>query len=103
MDRKQIILQNDIQQVPLLAQFVDEVCEAAGIDMATAMKLNLAIEEAVVNVMNYAYPQDTVGDIKIEARGTIICWSLSSATLALPSTLRQRPRLTPHLVQRSAL
>ena len=69
MDRKQIILQNDIQQVPLLAQFVDEVCEAAGIDMATAMKLNLAIEEAVVNVMNYAYPQDTVGDIKIEAKG----------------------------------
>ena len=37
--------------------------------MATAMKLNLAIEEAVVNVMNYAYPQDTVGDIKIEAKG----------------------------------
>ena len=69
MDRKQIILQNDIQQVPLLAQFVDEVCEAAGIDMATTMKLNLAIEEAVVNVMNYAYPQGTVGDINIEAKG----------------------------------
>ena len=68
MDRKQIILQNDIQQVPLLAQFVDEVCEAAGIDMATTMKLNLAIEEAVVNVMNYAYPQGTVGDINIEVQ-----------------------------------
>ena len=68
MDRKQIILQNDIQQVPLLAQFVDEVCEAAGIDMATAMKLNLAIEEAVVNVMNYAYPQGTIGDINIEVQ-----------------------------------
>ena len=37
--------------------------------MATTMKLNLAIEEAVVNVMNYAYPQDTVGDINIEAKG----------------------------------
>ena len=36
--------------------------------MATAMKLNLAIEEAVVNVMNYAYPQGTVGDINIEAQ-----------------------------------
>lgn len=68
MDRKQIILQNDIQQVPLLAQFVDEACETAGLDMATAMKLNLAIEEAVVNVMNYAYPQGTVGDIYIEVQ-----------------------------------
>ena len=69
MDRKQIILQNDIQQVPRLALFVDEVCETVGLDMATTMKLNLAIEEAVVNVMNYAYPQGTVGDIKIEAKG----------------------------------
>jgi len=80
MDRKQIILQNDVQQVPQLAQFVDEVCErlregdgtsgmTAGLDMATTMKLNLAVEEAVVNVMNYAYPQGTVGDINIEAKG----------------------------------
>lgn len=37
--------------------------------MATTMKLNLAVEEAVVNVMNYAYPQGTVGDINIEAKG----------------------------------
>ena len=69
MDRKQIILQNDVQQVPRLAEFIDEVCETAGLDMATTMKLNLAIEEAVVNVMNYAYPQGTVGDINIEAKG----------------------------------
>ena len=65
MDRKQIILQNEVQQVPRLAEFIDEVCETAGLDMATTMKLNLAVEEAVVNVMNYAYPQGTVGDIYI--------------------------------------
>lgn len=68
MDRKLLTLQNDVQQVPQLAQFVDEACEAAGIDMATAMKLNLAIEEAVVNVMNYAYPIGTVGDVNIESK-----------------------------------
>lgn len=66
MDNKLLILQNDVQQVPQLAQFVDEACEAVGIDMATAMKLNLAIEEAVVNVMNYAYPAGTVGNVSIE-------------------------------------
>ena len=68
MDRKQIILQNEVQQVPRLAEFIDEVCETAGLDMATTMKLNLAVEEAVVNVMNYAYPQGTVGDIYIEVQ-----------------------------------
>ena len=68
MDRKRLVLQNDIEQVPQLALFVDEVCETVGLDMAETMKLNLAIEEAVVNVMNYAYPQGTVGDINIEAK-----------------------------------
>lgn len=68
MEKKLLILQNDVQQVPQLAQFVDEACEAEGIDMAIAMKLNLAIEEAVVNVMNYAYPVGTVGNVSIEVR-----------------------------------
>ena len=32
------------------------------------MSLNLAIEEAVVNVMNYAYPEGMTGDVTIEAK-----------------------------------
>ena len=68
MDRKLLILQNDIGQVPQLALFVEEVCETVGLDMATTMKLNLAIEESVVNVMSYAYPVGTVGDVSIEAQ-----------------------------------
>ena len=67
MDIKNLTLPNDVQEVPQLAAFVDEVCEAASIDMATTMKMNLAIEEAVVNVMNYAYPPDTKGEARIEA------------------------------------
>lgn len=65
---RNLTLQNDVQQVPRLAQFVDEVCEALDFDISTAMQLNLAIEEAVVNVMNYAYPQGTVGNVNIEAQ-----------------------------------
>ena len=59
---------NDVQEVPKLAAFVDEICEAAGMDMATAMQMNLAIEEAVVNVMEYAYPAGTKGEVRIEAQ-----------------------------------
>ena len=62
-----ITLTNDIQQVPQLADFVDMVCEEAGMDMAIAIQMNLAMEEAVVNVMDYAYPAGTVGDVTIEA------------------------------------
>lgn len=62
-----ITLTNDIQQVPQLADFVDMVCEEVGMDMAVAIQMNLAMEEAVVNVMSYAYPADTVGNVTIEA------------------------------------
>jgi sigma-B regulation protein RsbU (phosphoserine phosphatase) len=65
--RKSIVLPNDIQEVPRLNAFVDAVCETVGFDSALTMKLNLAIEEAVVNVMNYAYPPGVKGDVTIEA------------------------------------
>lgn len=36
-------------------------------DMSITMSINLALEEAVVNVMNYAYPKGTYGEIVITA------------------------------------
>jgi sigma-B regulation protein RsbU (phosphoserine phosphatase) len=65
---KTIVLHNDTKEVSLLATFVDEVCEKLGFDPAVTMQMNLAIEEAVVNVMDYAYPKGTKGDITIEAQ-----------------------------------
>ena len=62
-----LTLDNDIQQIPQLASFVDAVAEEAGIDFSEAMPLNLALEEAVVNVMQYAYPAGTYGTVTIEA------------------------------------
>jgi sigma-B regulation protein RsbU (phosphoserine phosphatase) len=66
--QRSLSLTNDIQQVPKLAEFMDNVCEAMGFDSATTMKMNLAIEEAVVNVMNYAYPEGTTGAVNIEVQ-----------------------------------
>ena len=66
--QRSITLTNDIEQIPLLAEFVEEVCEALDFDMDVTMNMNLAIEEAVVNVMDYAYPADTKGEIKVEAK-----------------------------------
>ena len=63
-----LTLKNDIQDVPLLATFIDEVCETAGFNPSVTMQMNLAMEEAVVNVMNYAYPKGVQGDIVIEAK-----------------------------------
>lgn len=62
-----ITLPNDVQATTELGMFVDEVCENVGFDMSTTFKLNLAIEEAVVNVMSYAYPAGVKGDVDIDA------------------------------------
>ena len=43
------------------------MAEAVGFDTSTTMSLNLAVEEAVVNVMNYAFPHGTIGNVNIEA------------------------------------
>jgi len=69
---RSITLANDVEQVPQLSAFVEEVCEELGFDMSTTMSINLAIEEAVVNVMDYAYPAGTEGNVEIEAKANSV-------------------------------
>lgn len=61
-----LTLPNDIETIPRLNEFIDGFCEEQGISMEISMSLNLAIEEAVVNVMNYGYPEGAVGYIDVE-------------------------------------
>ena len=65
--QRSLTLPNDVQTIPQLSEFIETVCEAAGFDMDMCMQLNLAIEEAVVNVMNYAYPKGVKGMVNIDA------------------------------------
>ncbi len=65
MMQRQITLPNDIETIPQLNEFIDAAAEEIGLDMALTMSLNLALEEAVVNVMEYAYPPATEGQVDI--------------------------------------
>ena len=64
---RHLILHNDIQQIPQLAEFVEEVAELANLDVGLTMSLNLALEEAVSNVIMYAYPKGSDGLVDVEA------------------------------------
>ncbi len=61
-----VTLPNNIEYIPQLNEFIEMRCEEMGIDMAVTAGLTLAIEEAVVNVMTYAYPPGTEGEVDIE-------------------------------------
>ena len=60
-----LTLTNDIAQVTLLSSFMKSVIDKLHIADFDARQLRLAVEEAVVNVMEYAYPQDTQGDVML--------------------------------------
>ena len=64
---RHLILHNDIQQIPQLADFIESVADLAHLDVGTTMSINLALEEAVSNVIMYAYPEGSDGLVDIEA------------------------------------
>ena len=57
--RKTLNLTNDIDQVPLLAEWIEGIGDEAQLPPDKVFQINLAMEEAVVNVMTYAYPEQT--------------------------------------------
>jgi anti-sigma regulatory factor (Ser/Thr protein kinase) len=64
---KSIILANDISEISRLAAFIEEVGEAFALTPDVVFNLNLVIEEAVVNVINYAYPKEEHQSIYLSA------------------------------------
>jgi sigma-B regulation protein RsbU (phosphoserine phosphatase) len=59
------LIKNDIREVSKFSTFIKSVMEKLNLEKAMAYKLRLAVEEAVVNVIDYAYPIGQEGDIEI--------------------------------------
>lgn len=64
---RQLTLSNEVDEISKLGAFIDELADQAMIDPALAMSLNLALEEAVTNVVLYAYPEGQAGKVDIQA------------------------------------
>ena len=55
---KSIILANDISEITRLYEFIEEMGNDFSLSPDIVFNLNLVLEEAVVNVINYAYPKE---------------------------------------------
>ncbi len=64
---RSITLENDVSQVTELNRFVQSVTEELQLGKPLPKQIKLAVEEVVVNIMNYAYMADTKGQVKVEA------------------------------------
>lgn len=88
-----LVMRNDIQQIPTLAEWVDGL----GVPEELNMPINLALEEAVSNVMLYAYPDQNDGKVFVEyvrcqtKEGERIVFTISDSGIPFDPT--QRPEV----------
>ena len=87
-----LTLKNDVKEVSRFSAFIKSVTERLDIDSAQAKQLRLAIEEAVVNVIDYAYPVDTEGeiDILIQSDGTTLRVRISDSGVPFDPTAKEK-------------
>lgn len=67
MDKQvQLKLKNDVQELGKLAEFLERLGEEWNIPPKTIMSVNLTLEEAVSNIIFYAFQDTAVHQIEIE-------------------------------------
>ena len=76
---KSITLANDISEISRLHEFIEEMGNHFELSPDIVFNLNLVLEEAVVNVINYAYPKEDHQLIYLSAK-------LQDATIILVLT-----------------
>ena len=60
-----LLIKNDVHEVAKYSTFMKSVMEKLNIEKSLARQLRLAVEEAVVNVIDYAYPVGQTGEIEV--------------------------------------
>jgi sigma-B regulation protein RsbU (phosphoserine phosphatase) len=93
---EQLVIQSDVHQVPQLNAFVKQVMARLGIEASLAKKLQLAVEEAVVNVMEYAYPTGASGEISLQvsSEGQSLKFVIKDQGGAFDPTMKELPDTT---------
>ena len=62
---EELTLANDVKEVAKMNTFIKDVLARLNIDKSLVSKMRLALEEAVVNVIEYAYPAGRKGNVNI--------------------------------------
>ncbi len=93
---KEIIFLNKMEEVKRIAAFIDEIGEELKLDFSVLTNIQLAIEEAVVNVISYAYPdnEERQSSLSVHKNGNTIVFVLSDSGIPFDPTAAADPDLT---------
>lgn len=63
--KKSIEIINQIDEIERVSAFIEELGEELNLSLSLVMKINLAIEEAITNIIQYAYPKGSANTINL--------------------------------------
>lgn len=93
--KRELTFKNEERELSRVAGFMEEICDELQLDMHVAMKLQVAMEEMVTNVIFYAYPQGTSAEISLtaESDGAELTFVLSDSGKPFDPTAKEDPDL----------
>lgn len=65
---RSIVLRNKIEEIERMATFIDTISEELNLPTEISFNIHLAIEEAVTNIIMYAYPKDEEHELTLTVR-----------------------------------
>ena len=91
-----LVIKNDVHEVKRLNDFQKSVFAELNLEKPLGRKLQLAVEEAVVNVIDYAYPIETEGLIEIRMMydGKSLKIMIIDSGVAFDPTLKEKADTT---------
>jgi serine/threonine-protein kinase RsbW len=91
--RENIVITNKVDELPILAGKIEELAEKWNLPMALTMNLNLVLEEAVSNVIFYAFKDQEKHEINISLSldGNTLTIEIIDDGIPFDPTLRQKP------------
>ena len=91
-----LVIKNDVKEVSKFSEFMKSVVEKLDMEKSLGRQLRLAVEEAVVNVIDYAYPVGQQGEIEVRVMsdGKTLKTVITDSGVAFDPTVKEKADTT---------
>ncbi|HAH25981.1 MAG TPA: ATP-binding protein [Prolixibacteraceae bacterium] len=100
---KHFAIENQVEELTPLAEKIEELAKKWELSKALAMNINLAIEEALTNIIFYAFPDHDKHEIKLSITFNMKCLTIKITDNGIPFNplSQQQPDITLPAEERS--
>ncbi len=97
-----LVIKNQVSDLNILAEFIEKIGNDLSLETSLVMNLNLALEEAVSNVIFYAYPGGESNTIEIlfVKRGRDIIFTIRDSGIPFDPTAKEDVDITLNVQER---